>query len=153
MIFTWYHIIRNCYTKLLWIMGACCAFDFPQLLPQQSLSWKLSACFICSQKGKRGKKVNEDKFMMENPLKSPVPWQLQPVPGISSRDSGWYHSEPELCPATAGCSFHLHSPKNTAVSYLQRGTLHEADYYTPLSTKQIIALLSPKQHCWQCPAS
>ena len=54
-------------------MGACCAFDFPQLLPQQSLSWKLSACFICSQEGKKSK---ERKIYDGNPTESSsaIPW-------------------------------------------------------------------------------
>lgn len=52
-----------------------------------------------------------------------VPGQGGPCPS---------EAEPELCPATAICSFNLHSPQLTAVSYLQQGTLHKADDSTAL---------------------
>lgn len=92
-----------------------------------------------------GKKVKKEKFMIENPLKCPVPYRAAtacpwPCSGTSSRGHAVpgqggpcpSEAEPELCPATAICSFNLHSPQLTAVSYLQQGTLHKADDSTAL---------------------
>lgn len=163
IIFTWYHIIRNCYTKLLWIMGACCAFDFPQLPPQQSLAWKLSACFICSQEQKKGKKVKKEKHMLRSSLEAPMPfhgatacfmaahWNNQQGHVVLWHWARWAVSIssrprtaiPQLCPATAICSFNLHSLQLTSVPYLQQRTLHKAHYSSFSPPKQAAALKAP----------
>lgn len=120
--------------KIIVNYGGLLCIWFPTAATTAVTFLKIKCMFhLLTEREEGGKKVKKDKFVMENPLKSPVLCSLSlalAVPqdkqqGQGAVSPGRVAIRARAVSSHAMCSCHVHPPQITAVSYLHQGTLDQ----------------------------